>query len=112
VNRGSDREAVVERLLRQSLARAGGAAPRGQCLDPEMLAAWVDGTLKSDELKAAEAHLSDCSRCLSMVATMVKLAPEPEPVTRWWRVLLPSLYGLPCRVIDRALRSRRSPEQR
>ncbi|HEY7448786.1 MAG TPA: YCF48-related protein [Vicinamibacterales bacterium] len=86
MNRGSDREAVVDRLLRQSLARAGGAAPRGQCLDSEILAAWVDGTLKRDELKAAEAHLSDCSRCLSIVATMVKLAPEREPVTRWWGI--------------------------
>jgi hypothetical protein len=86
VNRGSDREAVVERLLRQSLARTGSAAPRGQCLDPEMLAAWVDGTLKGGELKAAEAHLSDCSRCLAMVATLVKTAPEPEPVTRWWGI--------------------------
>lgn len=84
MNRGVDREAVVERLLRESFKAAGEAKPRGQCLDAEMLAAWVDGGLTGDERTATEAHLSDCTRCLSVVATMLKSSPAPEPVARWW----------------------------
>jgi hypothetical protein len=84
VSRGADREAAVERLLRQSFKAPAGVVPRGQCLDAEMLAAWVDGALKGGELKATEAHLSECSRCMALLATMIKTLPEPEPVKRWW----------------------------
>ena len=86
MSRGVDREAAVERLLRQSFKAPGGAVPRGPCLDPEVLAAWVDGALKGVELTAAEAHLSDCSRCLTLLATLMKTAPEQQPVNRWWQL--------------------------
>jgi hypothetical protein len=84
VSGGADREAAVERLLRQSFKAPAGVVPRGQCLDAEMLAAWVDGALKGGELKATETHLSECSRCMALLATMIKTLPEPEPVKRWW----------------------------
>ena len=84
MSQGFDREAAVDRLLRQSFKNPAAAAPRGPCLDPEILAAWVDGTLKSDDLKVAEAHLSECTRCLTLMATMTKIAPKPAPVNRWW----------------------------
>jgi hypothetical protein len=118
VSRGSDREASVERLLRQSLKRQGEAAPRGKCLDAEMLAAGIDGALKGDELKAAEAHLSDCGRCLTMLATIVKTAPEPERRDRWWgsstlRWLVPLAAGAAAVAIWIAVPSEspRAPEQ-
>ena len=119
MSQGFDREAAVDRLLRQSFKNPAGAAPRGPCLDPEILAAWVEGTLKGNDLKAAEAHLSDCTRCLTLMATMMKITPEPAPVNRWWgsrtlRWLVPLTAGAAAVLIWIAVPSdepRRSLEQ-
>lgn len=81
---GRDRDASVERLLRQSRqARQVSAPPRASCLDAETLAAWADGTLSRDKFAAVESHVSDCPRCQALLgafARTVPLAPEP-----WWR---------------------------
>lgn len=79
-----DRDTSLERLLRQSLrARPESPAP-GSCLDAETLAAWADGTIATDERAAAEVHMSDCPRCLAILATMAKTSPSPMASKPWW----------------------------
>jgi hypothetical protein len=119
VSRGPDREASIERLLRRSLKSQAVSVPQGPCLDAETLAAWVDGTMTADELGAAETHLSDCGRCLALLATMVKTSPAVPPVERWWksstvRWVVPLMAGATAIVFWVALPSddrSRSPEQ-
>jgi len=53
------------------------------CLDPETLAAWVDGGLSPAERTAAEAHASTCERCQAMLAAFVRAEPPPSRPVRW-----------------------------
>ena len=83
-----DRDRSLDRLLRQSHSPV--AAPVGACLDPETVAAWLDGTLSPSERTAAETHASGCARCQSVIAMTVKseaaTAPDPfsrAPFMRW-----------------------------
>ena len=83
-----DRDRSLDRLLRQSHSPA--AAPVGACLDPDTVAAWLDGTLSPSERSAAEAHASGCARCQSVIAMTMKseaaVAPAPfsrAPFMRW-----------------------------
>lgn len=79
-----NRDASLERLLRQSLrARSESPAP-GSCLDAETLAAWADGTLTTAERAAAEVHVAGCPRCLAILATMAKTSPSPAASNPWW----------------------------
>lgn len=80
---GRDRDASVERLLRQSRqAREVSAPPGASCLDAETLAAWADGTLSRDTFAAVESHVSDCPRCQALLGAFARTAPlAPEP---WW----------------------------
>jgi len=56
----------------------------GPCLEPETLAAWMDGGLSAGERAAAEAHASTCDRCQAMLATLVRSEPPPSRPLRWW----------------------------
>jgi len=95
VNSNHDREAAVERLLRQSLRaqQEGGAA--GACLDAETLAAWADGTLSNDAVAAAEQHVADCSRCLAMVSAITQSTPIDETREPWWSRIGPARWLIP-----------------
>ncbi len=76
-----ERDRAVETLLRSRGLHAAGDA----CLEPETLAAWVDGGLSGDQAAKAESHVADCARCQAFLATLVKtaaLVPASEP---WWR---------------------------
>src|SRR5207247_1179892 len=75
VTRGSnvDRDRAVESLLRAHPSRAAG-----DCLEPEVLAAWMDGGLSEREISIAEAHVADCSRCQALLATLAK-SPQAAP---------------------------------
>ena len=64
------------------------AETRASCLDPEILAAWMDGTLSRDELASAEAHTATCARCQAMLAAMAKTTPVVVPPERSWRRFL------------------------
>jgi hypothetical protein len=77
-----------DRLLRRSArAREDGRAP-GECLDPETLAAWTDGTLSASQRSAAEVHAAACDRCLAMLAAMARTAPPPSvPHSSPWTLL-------------------------
>jgi hypothetical protein len=77
----ANRDAAIERLLREMPA-AGAAA--GPCLEPEALAAWMDGALSPDERAAAERHAAACERCQSMIAAMALTEPVPARHAPWW----------------------------
>jgi len=81
-----DRDASVEHLLRRlRQGRTGSPLPdtgAPSCLDAGTLAGWIDGTLTTDERAAAETHVSDCSRCLAVLAAMARTDPSPAAVER------------------------------
>ena len=54
----------LQRALRERLA-----APRGDCPDPERVAAWSEGALAPADAAALETHLADCSRCQAVIAS-------------------------------------------
>jgi hypothetical protein len=59
---------------------------KDECLDPETIAAWMDGGLTDRERAAAEQHAADCDRCLAVLAAIAKTTPPPvvEPARSWW----------------------------
>ena len=65
----NDRDRILEQALKHEL-RAARTPPAGACLDAETLAAWTDGGLDAATMAAAEAHVSNCARCQSLVGTM------------------------------------------
>ena len=67
-----DRDASVERLLRQAMRE--DARPVGQCLDADTLAAWSEGGLAGKSLAAAEAHAASCVRCQAILAAIARTA--------------------------------------
>jgi hypothetical protein len=89
-----NRDQTVERLLNRSLRTDHASTTSGPCLDAETLAAWMDQGLTEGQSAIALAHVSECSRCQAMVATLVKnptvvQAPEPR-----WRLTLGWLVPL------------------
>ncbi|MGH6960332.1 MAG: hypothetical protein ACREE7_07615 [Dongiaceae bacterium] len=59
--------------------------PSPECIEGETLAAWSSGSLRATEAAAVEAHLSNCERCQSMLATFVRIEPQPAPAESVWR---------------------------
>lgn len=68
----------------------GGAIPsRDACPTDRVLAAFIDGSLPAAERPAVEAHLADCSTCMSVFADIVSMIdelpePVPVPINRPW----------------------------
>jgi hypothetical protein len=83
------RDRVVESLLR---GRGTTAERSPDCLDAELLAAWVDDGLDPALSARAEAHVSNCAYCQTVVASMVHVADaigatsseRSEPA--WWQL--------------------------
>ncbi|HEY0876234.1 MAG TPA: YCF48-related protein [Vicinamibacterales bacterium] len=75
-----------DRLLRQAARPRDDGRRQSECLDPETLAGWTDGTLSAAQLAAAQAHAADCERCLALLAAMARTAPPPSAPqsSRWW----------------------------
>jgi hypothetical protein len=83
----------VHRLLRQALREED--APQGaNCLDPETVAAWMDGALAADVLATAEGHAAGCARCQAVLSAMARTAP---PIARrsWWPASLTLRWLVP-----------------
>jgi hypothetical protein len=55
----------LQRALRERLN-----VPRGDCPDPEQIAAWSDGAFAPAAAAALEGHLADCSRCQALLASL------------------------------------------
>ena len=56
----TDRDRSIDQLLRQS--RPPAAKTAALCLEPETIAAWLDGTLSAKDRTAAETHAASCDR--------------------------------------------------
>jgi hypothetical protein len=83
VSAGFDRDGVIEEALRRSMPRN---APASACLDPETLAALVEGSLAARQREAAHEHLADCARCQATLAALVRTLP-PAVKRPWWRLV-------------------------
>jgi hypothetical protein len=84
VNTERDRDRSVERVLGQALRAAASAEESAACLDAETLAAWADSGLTASDLATVETHLSECSRCQSLVATLERTRPAGSEREPWW----------------------------
>jgi hypothetical protein len=97
-----DRDRIIEQALKHELRDAG--APAGDAhLDAETLAAWTDGGLDATAMASAEAHVSVCARCQTLVGTLARTqAPTPgtlgtlgtqAPKAPWFYWLAPLAAG-------------------
>ena len=72
--------------------RRGAKAPSGICPDPNVLAAYLDGTLPAAEAETVEAHLASCAGCLDTVTAFRSVEREaaqtPEAVVRRAKALV------------------------
>ena len=73
-----DRDRILEQALKHELRAA--TPPAGECLDAETLGAWMDDGLDATAAATAEAHISNCARCQSLVATMARGTLTTEAV--------------------------------
>jgi hypothetical protein len=83
VNDEHEQNGWLRKTLRQSPAGAGDAH-----LDPETLAAWVDGGLSAKAAAAVELHASTCPRCTAVLAAMARTAPAVTASDGWTRARL------------------------
>ena len=84
----SERDRSIEGMIRRTLrARAPAQADR-TCIDPETLAAWVEGALSRNDVASLEAHAAGCARCQTMLAAMARTAPPPATTEPSWRTWL------------------------
>jgi hypothetical protein len=84
VNTERDRDRSVERVLGQAFRAGAGADVTEACLDAETLAAWADRGLTASDLAKVETHLSECSLCQSLVATLERTRPATSGRGPWW----------------------------
>jgi putative zinc finger protein len=78
----------LDRLLTRALSSRASAA--GVCPEPELLAAFVDGSLDRADREQVERHAASCSRCANILAATVASTPAselPAQGTLWsgWR---------------------------
>ena len=73
-----DKDEPLDQLFERSARPGRGVVPPADCLEPDTIAAWMDGTLPEVERAAAEMHAADCERCLDVLATVARTTPVPE----------------------------------
>jgi len=84
-------DAAMNGLLRRNLTRAARASE--SCPDSEILAAYYERVLDSQEVARWEAHFSQCAQCREQLAMMVRAEEHPQPASArgwlWdWRLLV------------------------
>ncbi len=69
-----ENDKAMDGLLRRSLARERAASPpaKGECPEPELLAAYYDKSLSATEVAALDLHFSQCTRCREQIAALVR----------------------------------------
>lgn len=80
------RDRSIDILLRQRRESDVGPQVSLQCLDGEVLAAWMEGALSGKALADAETHAASCARCQALLASMARTMPHAD-AREWWRVL-------------------------
>jgi hypothetical protein len=88
VTSDSERDRSIDRMIRRTLRASAPAEAGRTCIDPETLAAWVEGALSRDDVASLEAHAAGCARCQTMLAAMARTAPPPATTERSWRAWL------------------------
>jgi hypothetical protein len=75
-----ENDKAMDGLLRRSLARDGdsSSSAKGECPDPELLAAYYDKSLSATEVAALDLHFSQCARCREQIAAIVRADVEVE----------------------------------
>jgi hypothetical protein len=81
-----DRDRSIEVLLRQRRQDDADVWTSEQCVDAEVLAAWMDGSLSGTALADAEKHAAGCARCRAILASMAKTEPQAHGLP-WWRTV-------------------------
>lgn len=76
----------IEILLRRRRESDVASQVSPQCLDGEVVAAWIEGALSGKALGDAEQHVATCARCQALLASIAKTMPEAD-ARRWWQVL-------------------------
>jgi hypothetical protein len=74
----SVRDKGMDRLVESGM-RAGLQPASSNCLDAEILAAYVERTLSQRERADCEGHIVSCARCQEHVAALVRLSEADEP---------------------------------
>lgn len=67
------RDDTIDRLL-SALQPQSRSVSSSACLEPEVLAAWIDSGLQDSARANAEAHVASCSRCQALLAAMARTA--------------------------------------
>ncbi len=71
-----DDEKAMDGLLRRSLARH--AAAGGACPEPDILAAYYERSLDTEEMARHEEHFSQCARCREQLAAILRAGSVTE----------------------------------
>src|SRR5260370_5117577 len=75
----SARDKAMDKLVATQL-RAGLKPGNASCPDAEILAAFVERSLAPRERATCETHLAGCLGCQALVAELVRLSEDEEPV--------------------------------
>lgn len=78
----SGRDRTIESLLRRR--EIDPPQPTDQCVDAELLAAWMEGGLSPEAHADVEKHAAGCARCQTLLASMARTAVDVES-RPWWR---------------------------
>lgn len=89
------REKAIEKLVASQL-RGHLSAQEKACLDPELLAAYLERTLTARERLSCEAHLASCLRCQEQLAQLVRLSETDAPADH--RVAVPRAAKIGLRI--------------
>ena len=99
MKRNSEKDELVGHFAARHISQAEGPAPAG-CPEPELVAAYMDGGLSSDEVERCERHLAACASCRQVLAEMARGAEAlaladassvAERTRLWsWRWLVPA----------------------
>ena len=92
MNADQNRDRLLEEALKHELGAAALAPQTEGCLDAETVAAWTDGGLDAQGVALAEAHVSNCTRCQTLVGALAHTIPAAAVTTsetgarlwRWW----------------------------
>jgi putative zinc finger protein len=76
-----------DRLIGRTIRRT--ADQSAHCPEPDLLAAYLDGTLTALERTGVERHAADCPRCALTIAAVVRIEDESREVRQrharsWW----------------------------